>query len=86
MGYRGTKDRTTSIRLNNWSTEKTLALHLQGHDPSAIAGQALYVSVDLSHMDHEDMYGFARTILRWATRLEAHALAEIDKAAQRPLF
>lgn len=86
MGYRGTKERTTTIRLEGWSTEKALALHLQGRDPAAIASQSLYVAVDLSHMDEEDMYGFARTVLRWATRLEAHALAEIDKAAQRPLF
>lgn len=86
MGYRGTKDRTTTIRLDGWSTEKALALHLQGRDPGAIAGQTLYVAVDLSHMDHEDAYAFARTVLRWATRLEAHALAEIDKEAQRPLF
>lgn len=85
MGYRGTRDRTTSIRVERWSFRHATLVHFAGKDPRAVAGQDLYVSLDLGMLDAEDLYAAARSLVQWAERLERLALAEIDKQAQAPL-
>lgn len=86
MGYRGTKERTTTINVDGWSVARDHEVHLQGLDPQRLAGQHLFVALHVDRMEPEDQYAFARAMLRWSTRLEAAAIAEMDKAAQRPLF
>lgn len=69
-----------------WSTAKTEQLVVRGPRTLSVAGRRALICLNLQAMPPEDRYALGRTIVRWATRVEAQALADIETEAQAPLF
>lgn len=75
-----------SISPDEWSTSRQDRLVIRGQQTRTVAGRKAMVTLDLAGMAPEERYALARTWLKWAARVEAQALADIELEAQAPLF
>lgn len=78
--------RLTRMHAEQVGTSSISSIRFTGADRIAHAGTKLTVWVELTELDADTRYGFARTIADWAHRVEAAALDEIHRDAQMVLF